>query len=112
MGSDRDSVPLHVTVTFEMTEEWHTRLSQPEGYVRLHGIRTGEPLHATLMLHQAHYGLGLIQPGSRQLQFVMTPTVRCPRLRDGQMVWGIVRMKFDKQNVRIGLPETKVIFTR
>jgi hypothetical protein len=112
VGAERDAVPLHVTVTFEMTNEWSAALSQPNGIIRLHGVRANEVTQATLLLHQAHYGLGLTQPGSRQLQFVMSPTQRCPRLRDNQTVWGTVRMKFGKRNVNIDLPETKVIFTR
>jgi hypothetical protein len=95
-----------------MTEEWYSSLSQPNGYIRLHGVRSNEAIQGTLLLHQAHYGLGLTQPGSRQLQFVMSPTQRCPRLSDNQTVWGTIRMKFGKRNARIDLPETKVIFTR
>ena len=56
--------------------------------------------------------LGLTQPGSRQLQFVMSPTQKCPRQPDNQTVRGTVRMKFGRRSVRIHLPETKVIFTR
>jgi hypothetical protein len=112
VGSEKDAVPLHVTITFEMTNEWYEALSQPNGTIRLQGVKPNETMQGTLLLHQAHYGLGLIQPGSRQLQFVMSPTQRCPRLSDHQMVRGTVRIKFGKRNVRIDLPETKVIFTR
>jgi len=99
-------------VTFEMTNEWCEALSQPNGRIRIQGLRGNQTMQATLVVHQAHYGLGLIQPGSRQLQFVMSPTQKCPRQHDNQIVRGSVRLKFGKRNIRVDLPETKVIFTR
>jgi hypothetical protein len=112
VGAEKDAAPLHVTVTLEMTNEWYAALDQPNGYIKLQGLRDIETVQAMLVIHQAHYGLGLTQPGSRQLQFVMSPTQKCPRQRDNQTVRGTVRIKFGKRNVRIDLPETKVIFTR
>jgi hypothetical protein len=112
VGAEKDSAPLHVTVTFEMANEWYAALSQPDGRIRIQGLRGNETIQANLVVHQAHYGLGLTQPGSRQLQFVMSPTQRCPRQHDNQMVRGSVRMKFGRRSVRIDLPATKLIFTR
>ena len=63
-------------------------------------------------MYQAHYGLGLGQSGSKQLQFMMSPTPLCVRLSGSETVRGTAKMKFGERYVSIELPETKVIFTR
>ena len=111
-SENEDVAPLHATVTVEMTNEWYLNLSKPGGVVRIDGLDGGGSIEAKLVIHQAHYGLGLGQPGSRQLQFVMSPTPMYVKLRSNELVRGIVRIKFHDRQVTMRLPETRVIFTR
>src|SRR5207237_6505076 len=95
--------PLHATLTLEMAGEWYTNLSKP-GAIRIEGLRDTPVVEGALLVHQAHYGLGLTQPGSRQMQFVMSPTPLCPRLDPNGTVRGIARMRFGDRHVTIQLP--------
>jgi len=109
---DDGLAPLHATVTLEMTNEWYANLSKPGGSIKIETARSAEIIEAKLLVYQAHYGLGLGQPGSKQLQFMMSPTPLCVRLSGSETVRGTAKMKFGERYVSIELPETKVIFTR
>jgi hypothetical protein len=111
-GVEGDVAPLHATVTLEMTSEWYSKLSKPDGSIKIDGVNGMGIVQARLLMYQAHYGLGLLQPGTRQMQFVMSPTPMYIRLNSCQTVRGTARMKFGDEHVVITLPETKVIFTR
>jgi hypothetical protein len=104
--------PLHATVTLEMTDDWYMSLSKPGGRIKINTLRERDTLEGNLLVYQAHYALGLGQPGSRQLQFMMAPTPLYPRLAPNEVVRGTARMKFEERQLTIHLPETKVIFTR
>jgi hypothetical protein len=95
-----------------MTYGWYACLSNPGGVIKIEGLPGGGSIEAKLMINQAHYGLGLSQPGARQIQFVMSPTPMYVRLDAKEAVRGSVRMKFGDRQLNIKLPETKVIFTR
>jgi hypothetical protein len=111
-GVEDGVAPLHATVTFDMTYEWYACLSNPCGTIKIEGLHSEGFIQAKLMINQAHYGLGLSQPGSRQIQFVMSPTPMYVRLDASEVVHGSVRMKFGDRQLNIKLPATKVIFTR
>jgi len=106
------SAPLYTTLTFEMTSEWYLNLNTSCGTIRMEGVQSEALVQAKLVLNRAHHGLGLIQPGSRQLQFVMSPTPMHMRLDANEIVRGIARVRFGDRQVVAKLPETKVIFTR
>lgn len=109
---DDGLAPLHATVTVEMANELYASLSKPGGSIKIETLRTREVLEARLLVYQAHYGLGLGKPGSKQLQFMMSPTPLYARLSAGESVRGTAKMKFGDRYASIVLPETKVIFTR
>jgi hypothetical protein len=111
-GVGDGAAPLHATVTFDMTSEWYASLQNPCGTIKIEGLKGEGLIQAKLLINQAHYGLGLSQPGSRQLQFVMSPTPMYVKLDASETVRGTVRMKFGDRQLIIRLPETRVIFTR
>lgn len=111
-GTGDGVAPLHATVTFDMTPEWYEKLNNPCGTIKIEGLRGEGLVQAKLLINQAHYGLGLTQPGSRQIQFVMSPAPMYLRLDANQTVRGTVRVKFGDRQLILKLPETRVIFTR
>jgi hypothetical protein len=111
-GMGEEAAPLYATVTFEMTSDWYQNMSNSCGTIRIEGVKSDAVIQARLVLNQAHYGLGLTQPGSRQLQFVMSPTPMHIKLGPNESMRGVVRMRFGDRQLVVRLPETKVIFTR
>src|SRR4051812_29142740 len=74
-GVDRDLAPLHATITFELSNEWYSSLSKPNGVIRIENMKDEDVIEAGLMIHQANFGLESSQLVlERQLQFVMSPT--------------------------------------
>ena len=109
---DDGMAPLHATLTLEMTNEWYQSLSKPGGTIRIETLQDADVVEAKLLVYQAHYGLGLGQPGSKQMQFMMSPSPLCSRLGTNESVKGSAKIKFMDRQVTIPLPETPVIFTR
>jgi hypothetical protein len=104
--------PLHATVTVEMPDAQYLNLNGPGGHIQIDG-QNGETLvEAKLQVNQAHYGLGLSQPGTRQVQFAMSPVPMYSRLDQLEAVRGSARLRIGERTVTVTLPETKIIFTR
>lgn len=104
--------PLHATVTVEMSDTHYLNLSGPGGHIQIED-QDGETLvEAKLQVNQAHYGLGLSQPGTRQVQFAMAPVPMYGRLDRLDAVSGSARLRIGERLITVNLPETRIIYTR
>jgi hypothetical protein len=105
--------PLHATVTFEMSNEWYSSLTTPDGIIRIELAEGNEVIEARLVLHQAHHDLDPAQlKSNRRLQFVVSPTPLHSELDAERSVRGVAKMKFWNRKVTIRLPETRLAFVR
>lgn len=112
-GVECDLAPLHATVTLELSNEWCSGLSRPNGVISIENSRSEDMLEAGLMLHHASYGLESAHPAiTRQLQFVMSPTLVHAKLDANEIVRGLAQMKFWNRKVTIVLPETSIVLIR
>jgi hypothetical protein len=109
---ENDVALLHAAITFELSNEWYSGLSRPNGVIKIENMRTGAIIEARLMIHQASYGIESARSVlKRQLQFVMLPT-SVYKFNRNEPVRGFAQMKFWNRKATIVLPETSVLLIR
>ena len=87
-GTFNGDAPLHATVTVELPDSHYLNLNGPGGHIQIETPSGEKLVEAKLLVNQAHYGLGLSQPGTRQVQFAMSPVPMYGRLDQLESVHG------------------------
>lgn len=105
-----ESAPVHATVTIEISEDYSVSAEHQDGAIRLETPGGKSFVEGRLVVNRVQYGLGLAEPGKKQVQLTMLPVPAHRRLDNVDKVKGTVYIRISERIVSVRLPETKIIF--